>query len=137
MILLWTVPEEFPFPLSKAYFLPKNPDDVRSKGNVSLFRKDLLAGCCPNKNSFGRSLKDFLKVNLSPSSLRINSAEGQQFQLFEPERRVLKSFSASRRFVKKRFRQSEKGFGQQPFKSKSQEIICVSKVVKVWARDVS
>jgi hypothetical protein len=51
-----------------------------------------LTGCCPNKNSFERSLKRFLRINLG-------EAEDQRFELFEPEGR---------------FRPSEKGFGQQP-----------------------
>jgi len=48
--------------------------------------------------------------------LRINlgEAEGLRFQLFEPKGRVLKSPGASLRFIRKRFRPSEKGFGQQP-----------------------
>jgi hypothetical protein len=66
-------------------------------------------GCCPNKNSFERSLKRFLRINLG-------EAEDQRFELFEPEGRVFKSPGASLRFIKKRFRQSEKGFGQQPVK---------------------
>jgi hypothetical protein len=64
-------------------------------------------GCCPNKNSFERSLKRFLRINLG-------EAEDQRFELFEPEGRVFKSPGASLRFIKKRFRPSEKGFGQQP-----------------------
>jgi hypothetical protein len=66
-----------------------------------------MTGCCPNKNSFERSLKRFLLINLC-------EAEDQRFQLFEPEGRVLESPGASLRFIKKRFRPSEKGFGQQP-----------------------
>ena len=68
-----------------------------------------LTGCCPNKNPFERSLRRFLAINLG-------EAEDQRFQLFEPEGRVLKSPGASLRFIKKRLRQSEKGFlfGQQP-----------------------
>jgi len=46
--------------------------------------------------------------------INLGEAEDQCFQLFEPERRVLKAPGASLRFIKKRFRQSEKGFGQQP-----------------------
>jgi len=38
-------------------------------------------GCCPNKNSFERSLKRFLRINLG-------EAEDQRFELFEPEGRV-------------------------------------------------
>ena len=66
-----------------------------------------LTGCCPNKKSFERSLRRFLLINLG-------AAEDQRFELFEPEGRVFKSPKASLRFIKKRFRQSEKGFGQQP-----------------------
>jgi len=66
----------------------------------------LTTGCCPDKNSFERSLKCFLSTNLG-------EAEDQRLQLFESEGRVLKSPGASLRFVKKRFRPSEKGFGQQ------------------------
>jgi len=48
--------------------------------------------------------------------INLGEAEDQRFQLFEPEGRVLKSPGASLRFIKKRLRQSEKGFlfGQQP-----------------------
>ena len=35
-------------------------------------------GCCPNRNSFERSLKRFLRINLG-------EAEGLRFQLFEPK----------------------------------------------------
>jgi len=66
-----------------------------------------ISGCCPNKNPFERSLRRFLAINLG-------EAEDQRFQLLEPEGRVLKSPGASLRFIKKRLRQSEKGFGQQP-----------------------
>ena len=66
-------------------------------------------GWCPNENSFERSLKRFLSTNLG-------EAEDKRWQLFEPEGRVLTSPGASLRFVKKRFRPSEKGFGQQPVK---------------------
>ena len=69
--------------------------------------REHLTGCCPNKNSFERSLKRFVLINLS-------EAEDKRFQLFEPEGRVLKSPGASLRFIKKRFQASEKGFGQQP-----------------------
>jgi hypothetical protein len=58
----------------------------------------------PNKNSFERSLKRFLRINLG-------EAEDLRFELFEPEGRVFKSPGASLRFIKKRFRPSEKGFG--------------------------
>jgi hypothetical protein len=67
----------------------------------------MCTGCCPNKNSFERSLKRFLRINLG-------EAEDERFELFEPEGRVFKSPGASLRFIKKRFRPSEKGFGQQP-----------------------
>jgi hypothetical protein len=53
------------------------------------------------------SLKRFLFINLG-------EAEEQQCQLFEPEGRVLALPGASLRFIKKRFRTGEKGFGQQP-----------------------
>jgi hypothetical protein len=53
------------------------------------------------------SLKRFLLINLG-------EAEDAQYQLFEPEGRVLISPGASLRFIKKRFRTGEKGFGQQP-----------------------
>jgi hypothetical protein len=66
-----------------------------------------LTGYCPNKNPFERSLKRFLLINLG-------EAEDKRFQLFEPKGRVLKSPGGSLRFIKKRFRQSEKGFEQQP-----------------------
>jgi hypothetical protein len=46
--------------------------------------------------------------------INLGEAEDQCFQLFEPEMRVLKAPGASPIFIKKRFRQSEKGFGQQP-----------------------
>jgi hypothetical protein len=57
----------------------------------------------------GGSLKRFVSINLG-------EAEDQRCQLFEPEGRVLTSPGASLRLVKKRFRTSEKGFGQQPIK---------------------
>jgi hypothetical protein len=53
------------------------------------------------------SLKRFLFINL-------REAEEQQCQLLEPEGRVLALPGASLRFIKKRFRTGEKGFGQQP-----------------------
>jgi hypothetical protein len=56
------------------------------------------------------SLKRFLPLNLG-------EAEDMRYQLFEPEGRVLISPGASLRFIKKRFRTSEKGFGQQPVKT--------------------
>jgi hypothetical protein len=52
------------------------------------------------------SLKRFLFINFG-------AAEDQRCQLFEPEGRVLTSRGASLRFIEKRFRTSEKGFGQQ------------------------
>ena len=66
----------------------------------------LLTGRCTNKNSFERSLKRSLLTNLG-------EAKDERCQLFEAGRRVLTSPVASLRFVKKRFRLSEKGFGQQ------------------------
>jgi len=66
----------------------------------------ILTACCSNKNSFERSLKRFVLINLGEE-------EDKRFQLFEPKRRVLKSPGASLRFIKKRFQTSEKGFGQQ------------------------
>jgi hypothetical protein len=74
----------------------------------------LLTDCCPNKNSFERSLKRFLRINLG-------EAEDQRFELFEPEGRVFNSPGASLRFIKKRFRPSEKGFGQQPVNYQSKD----------------
>jgi hypothetical protein len=53
------------------------------------------------------SLKRFLSINLG-------EAQDQRCQLFEPAGRVLTSPEASLRLVKKRFRTSEKKFGQQP-----------------------
>jgi hypothetical protein len=55
------------------------------------------------------SLKRFLLINLG-------EAEDQRFELLEPKGRVFKSPGASLRFIKKLFRTSEKGFGQQPVK---------------------
>jgi len=69
--------------------------------------RKVSTGYCPNKNTFEQSLKRFLLINLG-------AAEDQRFQLFEPEGRVLESPGANLRFIKKRFRQSEKEFGQQP-----------------------
>jgi hypothetical protein len=46
--------------------------------------------------------------------INLGAAEDQRFELFEPEGRVFKSPGASLRFIKKRFRPSEKEFGQQP-----------------------
>jgi len=67
----------------------------------------LLTGCCPNENPFERSLKRFLLTNLG-------EVEDKRCQLFELQGRVLTSPGGSLRFVKKRFRPSEKGFWQQP-----------------------
>jgi hypothetical protein len=77
------------------------------KSNIFFAFQQLSSGCCPNKNSFERSLERFLRINLG-------EAEDQRFELFEPEGRVFKSPGASLRFIKKRFRPSEKEFGQQP-----------------------
>jgi hypothetical protein len=74
---------------------------------VTRYEFCFLTGCCPNKNPFERALKRFLLINLG-------EAEDKRFQLFEPKGRVLKSPGASLKFIKKRFRQSEKGFEQQP-----------------------
>jgi hypothetical protein len=52
-------------------------------------------------------LKHFFFINLG-------KAEDQQCKMFEPKGRVLALPGASLRFIKKRFRTSEKGFGQQP-----------------------
>ena len=62
----------------------------------------ISTGCCPNKNSFERSLKRFVLINLG-------EAEDKRFQLFEPYGRVLKSPGASLRFIKKRFKDKRKG----------------------------
>jgi hypothetical protein len=45
--------------------------------------------------------------------IKLGEAEDQQCQLFEPKGRVLALPGASLRFIKKRFRTREKGFGQQ------------------------
>jgi hypothetical protein len=68
-----------------------------------------LTGCCPNENLFERSLKRFLPINLG-------EVKEKRFQLFELEGRVLESPGTSLRCIEKRFRVSEKGFGQQPVK---------------------
>ncbi|MBW1717625.1 MAG: hypothetical protein JRJ77_17740 [Deltaproteobacteria bacterium] len=47
-------------------------------------------------------------------TINLGEAEDKQWQLFEPKGRVLTLPGASLRFIKKRFRPSEKGFGQQP-----------------------
>ena len=80
--------------------------DIQSKRQEEILCR-MLTGCCPNKNSFEQSLKRFLLINLG-------EAKDQRFQLVEPEGRVLESPGASPRFIKKRFRPSEKAFGQQP-----------------------
>jgi hypothetical protein len=64
----------------------------------------LSTGCCPNKNSFERSLKRFLRINLG-------EAKDQRFQLFEPEGRVLKSPGASLRFIKEFLDQAKRDLG--------------------------
>jgi hypothetical protein len=77
---------------------------------VVMFSRDkaqVSRGCCPNKNPLSSSLKRFLKTDLG-------EAKDMRCQLFEPGGRVLTSPGASLRFVKKRFRTREKGFGQQP-----------------------
>jgi hypothetical protein len=56
------------------------------------------------------SLKRFLFINLG-------EAQEQRCQLFEPEGRVLTSPGVRLRFIKKRFRTSQKAFGQQPVKT--------------------
>jgi hypothetical protein len=56
------------------------------------------------------SLKRFLFINLG-------EAKGERCQLSEPAGRVLTSPGASLRLIRKRFRTSEKGFGQQPLKT--------------------
>ncbi|RLC07470.1 MAG: hypothetical protein DRH43_11715, partial [Deltaproteobacteria bacterium] len=76
------------------------------RSGIRSHRGQQPTACCPNKNSFERSLKRFLLTNLG-------EAEDQRCQLFEPGGRVLTPPVASLRFVKKRFRPSEKGFGQQ------------------------
>jgi hypothetical protein len=55
------------------------------------------------------SLKRFLFIDLG-------EAKDQRCQLVEPAGRVLTSPGASLSLIKKRFRTSEKGFGQQPVK---------------------
>jgi hypothetical protein len=47
-------------------------------------------------------------------AVNLGAAEDRGYQLFEPEGRVLISPGASLGFIKKRFRTSEKGFGQRP-----------------------
>jgi len=59
------------------------------------------------KISLSDSLKRFLPINLG-------EVEDKRFQLFEPAGRVLEAPGTSLRFIKKRFRISEKGFRQQP-----------------------
>jgi hypothetical protein len=58
------------------------------------------------------SLKRFLFINLGEAE----EQQCQQCQLLEPKGRVLALLEASLKFIKKRFRTSEKGFGQQPVK---------------------
>jgi hypothetical protein len=64
-------------------------------------------GLLPKPKFLRVALKHFLLINLS-------EAEDERFELFEPEGGVFKSPGASVRFIEKRFRPSEKGFGQQP-----------------------
>jgi hypothetical protein len=59
-------------------------------------RRQTYTGCCPKKNSFERSLKRFLRMNLGESRWC--------------------GTGASLRFVKKCFKPREKAFGQQPVK---------------------
>jgi hypothetical protein len=59
-------------------------------------------GRCSNKNSFERSLKRFVLINLG-------EAEDKRFQLSEPAGRVLKSPGASLDLSKNTFRQAKKG----------------------------
>jgi hypothetical protein len=54
--------------------------------------------------------------------INLGEAKDQCFQLFEPEKRVLKAPVASLRFIKKRFRQSVNRFGQQPIKVLPQKL---------------
>jgi hypothetical protein len=70
-----------------------------------------LQAVAQNRILLSSSLKRFLLINLG-------EAEDKRYQLFEPEGRVLISPGASPRFIKKRFRTSEKGFGQQPLYTK-------------------
>ena len=79
---------------------------VTANGEFCTDTTPISTGCCPNKNSFERSLKRFVLINLG-------EAEDKRFQLFEPYGRVLKAPGASLRFIKKRFQTSKKGFGQQ------------------------
>jgi len=80
--------------------------ELKGEEKESAHRQGIM-GCWPNRNSFERSLKRFLRIDLG-------EAEGLRFQLFEPKGRVLKSPGARLRFIRKRFRPSEKEFGQQP-----------------------
>jgi len=91
----------------RSFCMLQRDKGVKSTLNADTVWGQSLTGCCPNKNPFERALKRFLLINLG-------EAEDKRFQLFEPKGRVLKSPGASLRFIKKRFRQSEKGFGQQP-----------------------
>jgi hypothetical protein len=72
----------------------------------------IFTGCCPNRNPFERALK-----RLSPTNL--GEVGDKRCQLFEPQERVLTSPGASPRFNKKGLRPSEKGFGQQPVKTRA------------------
>ena len=84
-----------------------NANGMRSPLYILATPFDSYQAVAQTEIPFKRSLKRFLLTNLS-------EAEDKRCQLFEPERRVLTSPGASRRFVRKRFRSSEKGFGQQP-----------------------
>jgi hypothetical protein len=66
-----------------------------------------LPGCCPNQDPF----EQFIETFFAHKPWR---REDKRYQLLEPEGRVLISPGASLKFIKKRFRTSEKGFGQQP-----------------------
>jgi hypothetical protein len=66
-----------------------------------------LGAVAQTKIPLSGSFKRFLFINLG-------EAEEQQGQLSEPEGRVLALPEASLRFIRKRFRTSEKGFGQLP-----------------------
>jgi hypothetical protein len=90
-----------------------NPEAKRRGHLLSSYNFNLTllsTGCCPNGNPFELSLKRFLPRNLG-------EVEDRRCQLFEPSRRVLTSPGASLRFIKKRFRPSEKDFGNSLSKS--------------------
>jgi hypothetical protein len=75
--------------------------------NLEHLRFYCLRAVAQTKILLSGSLKRFLLINLGV-------AEDKRYQLLEPEGRVLISPGASLRFIKKRFRTSEKGFGEQP-----------------------